>query len=494
MSSFYVVVDDFADWKPYYPSDDVISFETYLNLAARPGGDRVRVINCCRNTRALGRAYYCSLLAEGRGHHVIPTVQVLNDLRRKSLYSLELGDTKRALDKLAGSALSDSDDEATLRFRVFFGETLLPELKELGKQLFERFACPVLEVQLHHGREWHVEKIQQVAVRDISAEAEQELFAHALERFSSKIWRKPRYKRRYRYELAMLADSQEEMPPSDKTALKRFIKAGNQLGINVELIGKRDYNRLPEYDGLFIRETTSIDHHTYRFARKAEAEGLVVMDDPTSILRCTNKVYLAELLRTHNVPTPNTRIVSRGDRAEMDELCQAFGFPMVLKVPDGSFSRGVVKVNDREQLEFELRQLMQKSALIIAQEYLYTEHDWRIGILNNKPLYACRYYMVRDHWQIYHHKEGGQVASGDFDTLPTYEVPRQVLDAALKASRLIGDGLYGVDLKQDGKRVVVIEVNDNPSIDAGVEDKFLGETLYHEVMAEFLRRMALQKQ
>lgn len=48
----------------------------------------------------------------------------------------------------------------------------------------------------------------------------------------------------------------------------------------------------------------------------------------------------------------------------------------------------------------------------------------------------------------------------------------------MKTANLIGDGLYGVDLKQAGDKVVVIEVNDNPNIDCGVEDVYLGDDLY----------------
>ncbi|MDH3527745.1 MAG: RimK family alpha-L-glutamate ligase, partial [Gammaproteobacteria bacterium] len=154
---------------------------------------------------------------------------------------------------------------------------------------------------------------------------------------------------------------------------------------------------------------------------------------------------------------------------------------------DGSFSRGIIKVNNLEELEKGAESLLKNSALLIAQEFLYTQYDWRIGVLNNKPLYACRYYMVDNHWQIYQH--GETTKSGDFDTLPTFEVPRHVLDVAVKSARLIGNGLYGVDIKQSTDRVVVIEVNDNPSIESGVEDKYLGEQLYDEIMAEFLRRM-----
>ena len=47
--------------------------------------------------------------------------------------------------------------------------------------------------------------------------------------------------------------------------------------MDVELIEKKDYARLGEFDALLIRETTAIDHHTYRYATKAESEGLVEM-------------------------------------------------------------------------------------------------------------------------------------------------------------------------------------------------------------------------
>jgi len=123
-----------------------------------------------------------------------------------------------------------------------------------------------------------------------------------------------------------------------------------------------------------------------------------------------------------------------------------------------------------------------------------TEFDWRIGVLDGEPLYACQYFMSRGHWQIYDHaaKTGGKpgtVRSGGFKTLPVREAPSEVVRLATRASNAIGNGLYGVDLKVVKDRTVIIEVNDNPSIDAGVEDAYLGEDLYRRIMAEFLRRL-----
>ena len=43
--------------------------------------------------------------------------------------------------------------------------------------------------------------------------------------------------------------------------------------------------------------------------------------------------------------------------------------------------------------------------------------------------------------------------------------------------------------RQAGDRLALIEVNDNPSIDAGVEDAYLGDDLYRRIMGEFLRRL-----
>ena len=493
MSRLLIVVDRAKDWAPYYPSEDVLTFDQYLQFTA-PASSRVRVINLCQSARYLSRGYYCSLLAEARGHHVVPSVMTLNDLSRKGLFSLQLDELDASVInwlEASGSEIDPAADEKNatheVRIRTYFGQAEHADLKPVARALFDRFPCPVLDVVFRRGKTWEIASMKPGCPADLKGK-EQDDFAAAFDRFSSMVWRKPRTRRRYRFDLAMLVNDDEEMPPSDKEALEKFEKAGRKLGINVEQISRRDYMRLPEYDGLFIRETTAIDHHTYRFARKAEAEGMVVIDDPVSILRCTNKVYLADLLKNNKIPTPKTLILSKDQKDSAEQVIRELGFPAVIKIPDGAFSRGVTKAEDEKSLRAGLKELFKQSALVLAQEYLYTDYDWRIGVLGGRAIYACKYFMVQGHWQIYQHG-GAEVDSGGFDTMPTYEVPRNVIQAALNATRLIGNGLYGVDIKQSGNRVAVIEVNDNPSIDGGVEDRFLGGELYTLIMQEFLSRM-----
>lgn len=494
MSQVIILVDDPADWAAYYPARNLLSARDYLR-----GDDpqatqklctdkKVQVINLCRSYKYLSQGYYCSLLAQARGQRVMPSVRTVNDLSRKALYGLHFGHFGQALDK----ALKKQGAATALTITLYFGHTEHEDLAELGRQIFDQLPCPILRVSFRRRDEWALESIRSVGLRQLK-DHEEDLFARSLELFNKRVWRNPRRRRSDRYDLAMLVNEQEELPPSNRTALKRFIRAGRQLGIKVEVIGREAYTRLGEYDGLFIRETTAIDHHTYQFARKAEQEGMVVIDDPRSILRCTNKIYLAELMQAHGVPVPPTAFVFENSDSQIDGLIAELGLPMVLKVPDGSFSRGISKVTSRTELVAALRGYLKQSAVVLAQAFMYTDYDWRIGVMNNRPLFACQYYMSKGHWQIYHHKDGGKTDSGGFRTVAVSEVPAKVLRVALKAARLMGNGLYGVDLKQSGDQIVVMEVNDNPNVDAGVEDQWLGEDLYRQIMLEFLRRMEAKR-
>ena len=133
--------------------------------------------------------------------------------------------------------------------------------------------------------------------------------------------------------------------------------------------------------------------------------------------------------------------------------------------------------------------MLQKSEIILLQEYLPSEYDWRIGVLDNKALYASKYYMAKGHWQIYNHGAKSKTQqAGNHECVSLDEVPDNVMKVALAATKHIGSSLYGVDIKQlpDG-RAVVIEVNDNPSIDGGVEDMVEGDMLYQKILEHFVK-------
>ena len=77
----------------------------------------------------------------------------------------------------------------------------------------------------------------------------------------------------------MLVDSEEKCLLQMLQRPKRFARAANRLGMNLETISPDDLSRLGEFDGLFIRADDKHQQLHYRFAKTAEKMGLVVMDD-----------------------------------------------------------------------------------------------------------------------------------------------------------------------------------------------------------------------
>ncbi|MGD2117570.1 MAG: RimK family protein [Chromatiales bacterium] len=487
MPEHVLLVEKISYWKDQIEGYPVVTAAEYLTEPSWQQKKGLHIVNLCRSQKYLGEGYYCSLLAEARGHKVIPSVRSLRDLSRKSLYSLETEDLDKRVQRILGKR-HKGVETTSFSVTIMFGFSLLRDFQTLGRELFELFRAPLMRVVFEKKLVWRITAIRALGIQDLAEDQEEE-FGEALKGYLSKRWRAPRQKRQGRYDLAILHNPDEDMPPSDPKALKLFVRAAKKFGFDAELITRKDFARLGEFDALFIRETTAIDHHTYRFARKAAAEGLVVIDDPDSILRCTNKIYLAELLKLHRIAAPETVVVRAGS---LDELESRLGYPLVIKVPDGSFSLGVYKVESRQQLEQVARRLFKGSDLLLGQAYTYTPFDWRVGVLNGKPLYVCQYFMSKDHWQIYDHASAEK--EGDHRTFAVADAPPEVVSTAIKAANLIGNGLYGVDLKQTDHGVVVIEVNDNPSIDVDVEDEVLGEQLYDSMMQEFLSRIEARKQ
>lgn len=473
-----IVTDDPLGWEFLSPQANIIHANDYLSSEDYNQTQTLRVINLCQSCNHQTIGYYVSLLAHARDHKAIPSVHSIQDALNSSLSKLISQDVEEEIE----SSLHDiKTDDFVLS--LYFGQNMAKRHAILAKKLHGLFPLPMIRFTLEKKKQWRIKHLQLLSLKDVP-EHHLDFMQEAAESYLSKKrfhqWRK---KQRY-HDLAILIDPNEPNAPSNKKALELFAHTGEEMGLNVDFIEKNDCKTIAEYDALFIRATTSVNHYTYLISRRAAQENMVVIDDPQSIIKCSNKVYLAELLRTHQVLTPETTFLSKYDKET-----PLIHFPCVLKKPDSAFSHGVIKINDHKSLQKSLQQFFKTSDLVLVQPFIPTEFDWRIGVLDNKPIFACRYYMADNHWQIYNWDAAQEQKEGACETIPLHEVPDVVLKTALKSTKLIGDGLYGVDIKSHGSQLYVIEINDNPNIDFGIEDKILGETLYQQVMNVFLQRI-----
>lgn len=486
MASYLLVVDNPDRWPLNVPDVLVVSARTYLADPTYTAARRYRVINLCRSYRYQSAGYYVSLLGDAREHRPLPALATMVDMRAPTIIRALASEHEELIERSLAPLQSDR-----FTLSIYFGRNLAKRYDRLCSALFHLFPAPLLRAQFARIEgKWSLQNISPIPTSEIPADHRSFAVEAATDFFSSRM-RTRRPPKNYRFDLALLIDPAESTPPSNERALRGFEKAAEDMGIATERITADDYHRLGEFDGLFIRTTTSVNHYTYRFARKAEAEGLVVIDDPSSILRCTNKVFLAEVLERHKIRGPKTIIIHRENS---EAALKSLGLPIILKQPDSAFSQGVSKASSADEYREKVALLLEHSDLIIGQEFVPTGFDWRVGILEGRCLYVCRYHMARGHWQIYNHGAAtGRDFTGDFDAFAPEDVPPVIVETAIKAAAVMGNGLYGVDLKEVNGQAIVIEVNDNPSIDHGVENAIRKNELYHDIMSVFLRRMEARR-
>jgi glutathione synthase/RimK-type ligase-like ATP-grasp enzyme/RimJ/RimL family protein N-acetyltransferase len=479
-----LVVDSKKKWTIDIEGVEVVSAKKFLAGNDFHQHKNIRVFNLCNSYRYQTMGYYVSLLASARDQRAIPNVTTIRDFKDLQL----IRSIANGIDEVIQSSLHKVEGK-TFVLNIYFGHTVEKDYKLIGSKLYLLFEAPLLQVEFKKTDKWLISKALPLSYKKVNPDDWEYVQTFAKRYFLKKRFSKQRLKN-YKYDLAILIKPNEENPPSNPQALKKFKIAAEKIGFYTEFITREDYDKIPEFDALFIRETTSVNDYTYQFSRMAYAEGLVVIDDPWSILRCSNKIYLNERLKQNGILTPETWVFIKGaaNIAQIDGI----SFPLVLKQPDSAFSHGVVKVENKEELEKATKQLFKKSDLIIVQQYLYSDFDWRIGVLDQNPLFACKYFMAKDHWQIY--KWGAQSDTmGDADTISIDNVPQKVLKTAVKAASLMGDGLYGVDLKMVDGKVYLIEVNDNPNIDFGIEDDVLKEELYEKIMQSIYNRIEMSR-
>lgn len=477
----YIVVDNPKNWGFLGENIPVISSQQYLTNPEFSIIKNARIFNLCRNYSYQSRGYYVSLLAEARGHIPIPTIKNLVDLKAPRLVRI----VSEEFDELIQQSLKGIKSREFV-LSVYFGQNVARKYKDLSAMFHRHFQIPFLSIKFSYSKRWKIQSIKSISILEIPEEHQDLAMQFALQYFSKKRYDTPKPSKAI-YDLAILVKENDPAPPSNAKAIKKFTEIAEKLNFYVEVIGPKELSRLSSFDALLVRQSTEVNNEAYAFTRKAQQENIAIVDYPDAILKCCNKVFMAEAMQNANIPSPKTVIVHQDN---VNEALELVGLPCVLKAPDSTFSFGVKKAKTEEDYLELVKKMLQDSDLIIAQEFCPSDYDWRIGVLDGEVFYACRYYMARGHWQIYNwdaKKKDDQ--DGNADCLAIEDVPADILETALNTAKIMGQGLFGIDIKEVNGKPLVIEINDNPNIDAGVEDGYYGDLVYTKIIEALLKRL-----
>ena len=285
--------------------------------------------------------------------------------------------------------------------------------------------------------------------------------------------------------LGVFVDRQTLGSSEQLTALIKLRDSAEAMGHTVYFIFPVEIAKIDTIDGLFIRSQTDPMNISFVAAKIAELRGIPVIDDPTSIQICSDKVNMYLHLMKEGVRIPETVFVRKGELTEhrAGELFRELGSPLILKEPSTSFSLRVEKVDSVPEFLKTAKRYIKLSDWVVAQKFIESDFDWRVGVLDGEPLYACQYIIPEETFKI-QATVNGHVVYCAVKSVPLDQVPAPILGIAVQAARAIGGGFYGIDIKDQDGTPFVIEVNDNPSLEAGEDEHSPG--LYTKIITHLL--------
>jgi len=319
-----IVTDQKQEWFEV-PDAPTLTARRYLAETPVSRDASVRVLNLCRTGRYQGRGYYVSLLAEARGQRPIPEVKTVEDLKSEAF----LHDLSTGLESAIREGLLH-DESDRFELAAYLGKDPAKRHDALAAKLFAKVRAPLLRAIFRRsdGR-WELEAVEAIGVADVPPQ-DRALLLDTVKAFAKdSTVPKPRPVAASKPRIAILWDPKEPYKPSNEEALQRLVKAAPLVGLEAELVEPDALERLPEFDALFNRASPEVKGFVYDFVRRAESLGMPVVDDPESILKCLNKVYMYELMSRHGIAQPRTLIVHR---ANVD----AYVKPMNAALPDGT--------------------------------------------------------------------------------------------------------------------------------------------------------------
>ena len=155
MQSTLILLDSVTQWKPYYETETITTAADYLqdeHLSKKP----LLVINLCNKLDYHSEGYYCSLLAQARGHKVLPDVDVLNRIESGAISRLD-----DSLQKISYRWIQSCNqpDQETFPLDIYFGTCNVPEMSKVARFIFEQLPCPMLRVYFANRRKNQIETL-----------------------------------------------------------------------------------------------------------------------------------------------------------------------------------------------------------------------------------------------------------------------------------------------------------------------------------------------
>jgi ribosomal protein S6--L-glutamate ligase len=239
----------------------------------------------------------------------------------------------------------------------------------------------------------------------------------------------------------------------------------NTLHVHMNITSNRPTLRfggstLPIYDAVIPRIGASITHYGLAVLRQFEMQGVYPLNESVAIGRSRDKLRALQLLARDGIGLPVTAF-AHGPRKAEDVIKEVGGAPVVIKLLEGTQGMGVILAETEASAKSIIEAFSAANINIMVQEFIREAggSDIRAFVIGGQVIAAMKRTGVKGEFRSNLHRGGkGEVV----------QLTPEERDTAVRAAKVLGLNVCGVDMLRARRGPVVMEVNSSPGIE-GIE-------------------------
>ncbi|MAS05765.1 MAG: 30S ribosomal protein S6--L-glutamate ligase [Xanthomonadales bacterium] len=219
-------------------------------------------------------------------------------------------------------------------------------------------------------------------------------------------------------------------------------------------------DQLDEFDAVIPRIGASVTFYGTAVLRQFEMMGTFPLNESVAVTRSRDKLRSLQLLSRRGVGLPVTGFARATD--DIGDLIQMVGgAPLVVKLLEGTQGIGVVLCETKKAAESVLEAFMGLNVSIMVQEYIKEAGgaDIRCFVVGDKVVASIKRQAKPGEFRSNLHRGG---------TASLIKITPEERSTAVRAARIMGLNVAGVDLLRSNHGPLVMEVNSSPGLE-GIE-------------------------
>lgn len=257
---------------------------------------------------------------------------------------------------------------------------------------------------------------------------------------------------------------------------QRLLEAGQQRGHEMVFLNiKQSYMKLdaeqPEVhyrggtvlndlDAVLTRIRPSLTFYGTALARQFESMGVYTLNSSSAITQSRDKLFSLQLMLKSGIPIPTTGFANSPIDTN-DLIDMVGGAPLIMKLLEGTQGRGVVLAETRKAAESVINAFKSLRANLLVQAFIKEAEgkDLRCFVIDGKVVAAIQRTAAPGEFRANVHQGG---------TASVVRITPEERALAVKAAKVLGLKVAGVDIIRSANGPLLLEVNSSPGLE-GIE-------------------------